>query len=544
MIVYYIFAALYLVMAGVFFTLFITRRHIHPIKSRGVFWSLLSAGYGTFYFVEICFRLADPSSFPCGLWLIAGALNLCLWAAPYLFRTFTAYFKFRWNTEKIERKERWYLDHQYLISFKLHCYILIALAILHLLVEIAISVPKGFPTSTSEDPKICDTDTSSFAQNLLAIIYPVLGIILIYKMRRVKDAYHIKSEMAIILGSIVPVFLVYLAFSVLTVDGVETAWFQLIIYTESFVGSIIYPVILSYVGAERLKRTDSFDDMLGEEEDTTDLNEFYLQSVEVDDAGTDSGVESEISVDEDKAAREAAKVDAAAKEVALAAREAATSSTTINVNASSNKIDLVQPLSTPSNSTTPASATSTSTTTTTAPNSDITVVMSAVPRSQKASRNDITNTSTSTLDKMDGKKTGRRRRINNGEDVELIQVIIENPIYLEAFKKFSIQSWCSENIMFYLDVMNFKSMPFSQATLDKIKADYLLPMAPYEINIPQTVMQATLKRIEEGNCDTTVLDKVFQLIFKTLKFDIYPRFRLSNLFKEARKKVNSSTMRA
>lgn len=126
------------------------------------------------------------------------------------------------------------------------------------------------------------------------------------------------------------------------------------------------------------------------------------------------------------------------------------------------------------------------------------------------------------------------------DNVTTFKDVLQHPVYLEAFVQFCVQSWCSENIAFYrqvaeMKIKHSKGTVYTNQDLQNVMKDYLVLGASRQINIPDAIQRVVVDKINSGASDPNVLDPAFQSIFMLLKTDIYPRFRTSKLYLDARK---------
>ncbi|XP_004346923.2 hypothetical protein CAOG_05238 [Capsaspora owczarzaki ATCC 30864] len=139
-----------------------------------------------------------------------------------------------------------------------------------------------------------------------------------------------------------------------------------------------------------------------------------------------------------------------------------------------------------------------------------------------------------------GRRPSTSASIASSIITETLDVVLTNAIYLDAFKKFCVQSWCAENINFYDDYVAYKAKgeAVTRQDLDRMCEMYIKRGASNEINIPQTLQTATLKKISEAHDGySTLLDTVYRAVRRHLNQDVFPRFRKSQLFKAARKQA-------
>ncbi|KJE91441.1 hypothetical protein, variant [Capsaspora owczarzaki ATCC 30864] len=405
---------------------------------------------------------------------------------PYLLRMFTASYKYLWSMERLNQKSRWYTDHKWLISDKFMFCVFAFMTLLHFWVTFGIMLGVGL--DYYRQPILnCDTKTNTRPQTYLGFVYLVSVLAFVFVLRRLKidDAFYIKREMTWVAGFVFPLFIAFIISVNVKIPGYDTFILQIPIYWLAFIFTIYYPIILSYISAVRLKRTDSFFNLVNDADSTkTNLMMVDLASPSSD-AAAKASIASNVSETQDRATE---------SDVLPESSTPSTPTEKVAV-----QVDPARPM-TPMEAARQAALAKTS--------------MTAL------------QSSTSQLGEP-------------GQEVEPLAIIIEHPIFLEAFKKFSAQCWCSENILFYLDAMNFKHRPFNQAELDRIRREYLQRNASFELNIPESLLKTVTRRLDAGDCDCNSLDPVIAQIHKHLKFDIYPRFRLSNLFRDARRRANT-----
>jgi len=117
---------------------------------------------------------------------------------------------------------------------------------------------------------------------------------------------------------------------------------------------------------------------------------------------------------------------------------------------------------------------------------------------------------------------------------------LEHPVLLEAFKKFSVELWCSENIQFYLEVQNFKKSieeGNASAKAEEIVATFIRSDSPLLINVDDAIPRDIISKVKEGSFGIDLFDQAEKAVLVQMKQDTFSKFNNSGRFKKACKEA-------
>nr|CAG4713786.1 unnamed protein product [Naegleria fowleri] len=123
------------------------------------------------------------------------------------------------------------------------------------------------------------------------------------------------------------------------------------------------------------------------------------------------------------------------------------------------------------------------------------------------------------------------------------EAIFDVPEAKEEFRQYLKKEHNEEPFLFYEDVEEYKRLKFEENKAKKAIAifkNYILPYSPHEINISAQFRQNAVKSFENSGqlqneksvlVPETIFDEIQSSIFYNLKNDNYPRFTVSQQFK-------------
>ncbi|KAJ6243721.1 regulator of g protein signaling [Anaeramoeba flamelloides] len=115
------------------------------------------------------------------------------------------------------------------------------------------------------------------------------------------------------------------------------------------------------------------------------------------------------------------------------------------------------------------------------------------------------------------------------------QTILENPIPLEYFKKFCINDFCVENIMFWLSIREYINTEDEDKRLemfDEYVDKFISNGARYQINISYTIKTEILNLPEENKGNIDVFNKAHKEIYNLMLRNTFIEFIGSAIWKE------------
>jgi hypothetical protein len=115
-----------------------------------------------------------------------------------------------------------------------------------------------------------------------------------------------------------------------------------------------------------------------------------------------------------------------------------------------------------------------------------------------------------------------------------IEEMLTEVIPTQFFLEFCLNDYCAENVLFYLDIYNFRSI--DDAETRKVCAElmfnkYLNDNAPLKLNLPSLLI-ADISTSLSSNVEHTFFDKIYCCILQILKKHTYPRYLKSQYYKE------------
>ncbi|KAJ3448493.1 regulator of g protein signaling [Anaeramoeba flamelloides] len=128
-------------------------------------------------------------------------------------------------------------------------------------------------------------------------------------------------------------------------------------------------------------------------------------------------------------------------------------------------------------------------------------------------------------------------KFNVLDEKKLIEfrTILENPIPLEYFKKFCINDFCVENIMFWLSVGNFKELVEEEErkeAFDECVNLFIRNGARYQINISYSNKNTLLSLSDENKGEVGIFDKARKEIYNLMQRNTFVEFIGSSVWKE------------
>lgn len=118
---------------------------------------------------------------------------------------------------------------------------------------------------------------------------------------------------------------------------------------------------------------------------------------------------------------------------------------------------------------------------------------------------------------------------------QLMDVIFNNAATLAAFKAFATSRWAIENVLFYEEVVKFRSRSIGKqsvnrqsdewtheqqlAEANRIYSVYLTPDSPYEVNVDSDICSAIVAAIVNGNVDNHLFNAAQRQVAANMEQD-------------------------
>lgn len=166
---------------------------------------------------------------------------------------------------------------------------------------------------------------------------------------------------------------------------------------------------------------------------------------------------------------------------------------------------------------------------------------SASSVSTKSSRSDGTRSSLRLAEQV-----ALEIELPDGPRPTTLKQVLMNPVYIELFKQFALGVYCSENILFYMEVAQFRTMmskyidalsspnthvgdaPSIGALLAKLTEIYDLFISEHalmQVNISFSARQPILKAVESQSPHISVFDLAQKEVLKLMNADTWPKFK-------------------
>eukprot|EP00128_Syssomonas_multiformis_P006657 Colp12_sorted_trinity150504_noHs@8241 len=118
-----------------------------------------------------------------------------------------------------------------------------------------------------------------------------------------------------------------------------------------------------------------------------------------------------------------------------------------------------------------------------------------------------------------------------GLDPTDFQTVRETPILFDAFQQFCVQSWCIENVKFYLDVQAYCQLSPEELKERSITLaeEYIKPGSPMEVNISHERRKAILDAVNTGAVNEATFNPAKEEVEHLIVKDIFPRFARSGI---------------
>ncbi|KAJ3423956.1 electron carrier/ protein disulfide oxidoreductase [Anaeramoeba flamelloides] len=134
---------------------------------------------------------------------------------------------------------------------------------------------------------------------------------------------------------------------------------------------------------------------------------------------------------------------------------------------------------------------------------------------------------------------------NQISDLDTINTLFSIPMAIEYFKEFMFEQLNQENLLFYIDVMNFtKACSVDQKQLQKIGKNicdkYIKINSLFEINIDSKCRSRILQNVKNKNYSLDMFDQAKQTVFNHMNLDSFDEFKKNDLYKKFLKASETS----
>ncbi|KAJ3424195.1 hypothetical protein M0812_29829 [Anaeramoeba flamelloides] len=142
-------------------------------------------------------------------------------------------------------------------------------------------------------------------------------------------------------------------------------------------------------------------------------------------------------------------------------------------------------------------------------------------------------------------KENERKQKNKIIDLDSIDTLFSIPMAIEYFKEFMFEQLNQENLLFYIDVMNFtKACSSDKKQLQKIGKNicekYIKINSLFEINIDSKCKSLILQKMKNKNYSLDMFFQAKQIVFNHMNLNSFEEFKKSNLYRKFLKASQTS----
>ncbi|KAJ6239651.1 electron carrier/ protein disulfide oxidoreductase [Anaeramoeba flamelloides] len=149
-------------------------------------------------------------------------------------------------------------------------------------------------------------------------------------------------------------------------------------------------------------------------------------------------------------------------------------------------------------------------------------------------------------DNVNGNEEEKERKQKNKIiDLDSIDTLFSIPMAIEYFKEFMFEQLNQENLLFYIDVMNFtKACSSDKKQLQKIGKNicekYIKINSLFEINIDSKCRSVILQKMKNKNYSLDMFVQAKQIVFNHMNLNSFEEFKKSNLYRKLLKASETS----
>ncbi|KAJ3446265.1 electron carrier/ protein disulfide oxidoreductase [Anaeramoeba flamelloides] len=152
---------------------------------------------------------------------------------------------------------------------------------------------------------------------------------------------------------------------------------------------------------------------------------------------------------------------------------------------------------------------------------------------------------TMTEDISDSQNIDQDVNNENKYDIKSIDVLFTIPTAVEYFKEFLCEQLNQENILFFLEVKEFKnSFQNEKKTMKaskKIYNKYIKPGSLFEVNIDYSNRQEIIELIQNKKISLDMFDQAQEIVFRHMENNSFSQFQKSKLYKKLIRKLKTDT---
>ncbi|KAJ6241228.1 electron carrier/ protein disulfide oxidoreductase [Anaeramoeba flamelloides] len=156
-----------------------------------------------------------------------------------------------------------------------------------------------------------------------------------------------------------------------------------------------------------------------------------------------------------------------------------------------------------------------------------------------------TTTTTTTEDISENQNNEQEENIENNYDVKSIDLLFTIPTAIEYFKEFLCEQLNQENILFFLEVKEFKNSYQNQKKTNKIAKriydKYIKPGSLFEVNIDYSNRQELTELMQDKKISLDMFDQAQEIVFRHMEHNSFSQFKKSKLYKELIHKLKTDT---
>jgi len=111
---------------------------------------------------------------------------------------------------------------------------------------------------------------------------------------------------------------------------------------------------------------------------------------------------------------------------------------------------------------------------------------------------------------------------------EVFKMCLADDEHFASFMKFSIESWCVENLLFYVNAEKFSVITDHEELLreaERLMSGFLVPDAPLEVNLDEAQRQLVIDRVRNADVDALLFKGCQDHVFKVMLHDTFPKWR-------------------
>ena len=120
------------------------------------------------------------------------------------------------------------------------------------------------------------------------------------------------------------------------------------------------------------------------------------------------------------------------------------------------------------------------------------------------------------------------------EDLPKLEIndVLENLEFRGYFKAHLKKEWCSENMVFYEEIEEYKKLEFEERKVKSLEMveQFFSTASILEINTSQTLKNDVLKLTKEGEAPLDLFDEIIGDLTSNMLLDSFKRFKKTQLY--------------